>query len=365
MSNQEYIKEAFHKLFTNESSNFIFIYTPPKVGSTTLVTSLRVSLGKSYNIIHIHDDVMLNVLTGLNIKVNDLIEYIVKQGHNIFVIDVYRTPVERRMSEFFEKLSPYHFNNTEDNIVKYNLQRITKRFNNLYPYLGLEDHYFDKYNIVNPIAFDFQKKYTIQQINGVKYIKLRLNDASLWGGILTEILNTKIVIIHDYQTKNKEIGELYSRFKNSYLLPTNYFEELKSDKYLSFYFSEEERRQYFNEWANKLSANFTSYTKTEYDFYVNLYLENQFYNDIQLDHYIDNGCFCNGCSSKRKETYFKALNGESITEKIIHNDVVIEKIQKQNNKIIQTIKVVNRVNKIINKPRRKTSGGGRNFSLDI
>ena len=84
-------------------NNYIFIYTPPKVGSTTLVSSLRVSLGRSYNIIHIHDEVMLSVLTGINgVNVNDIIQYLASNGKEVYVIDVYRTPIERKMSEFFE-----------------------------------------------------------------------------------------------------------------------------------------------------------------------------------------------------------------------------------------------------------------------
>ena len=70
------VEETYHKLFKTNVNNFIFIYTPPKVGSTTLVTSLRISLGHSYNIMHIHDDIMLNVLTGINnISINEIINF--------------------------------------------------------------------------------------------------------------------------------------------------------------------------------------------------------------------------------------------------------------------------------------------------
>ena len=86
------------------NKNIIFVYTTPKVGSTTLVSSLRISLGKTYNIIHIHDEVMLSVLTGINnITVNEMINYLATLGKNVFVIDVYRTPIERKISEFFER----------------------------------------------------------------------------------------------------------------------------------------------------------------------------------------------------------------------------------------------------------------------
>ena len=333
------IEEAINKIFSYDSEKFIFVYTPPKVGSTTLVTSLRVSLGKSYNVIHIHDDIMLKVLTGINnITVNDIIRFLSNKGKQIFVIDIYRTPIERKMSEFFEKISPYHFNNSEVNISKYSMKRISDRFNKLFPHLALGEHYFDKYGITEPVQFDVNKKYTIQEINNIKYVKIRLCDSKIWAGILSSILNTDIVLINDYQTETREIGNLYNKFKNEYRLPSNYFDIIKNCKYLNFYYLEEEKNMYLNEWKTKITENFMPYTKTEYDFYVVLYLENQHINDIQTEHYIDNGCYCNLCKNKRREIYFKAKRGEKITEKITHNELVNENIHQKNTIILEVIK---------------------------
>jgi hypothetical protein len=336
----ERIKEAINKIFLYDAQNYIFVYTPPKVGSTTLVTSLRVSLGRSYNIIHIHDDIMLNVLTGFNdITVNDVINYLANKDKQIFVIDIYRTPIERKMSEYFEKIAPYHFNNTEYNISKYSVKRISDRFNKLFPHLALGEHYFDKYNISEPIIpFDFNKKYTIQEINKIKYVKLRLCDSKIWGELLSNILRTDIVLINDYQTETKDIGQLYQTFKNEYRLPSNYFESIKECKYLNFYYSEEERERYLKEWQNKLSDNFIPYNESEYDFYVVLYLENQYINDMQTEHYIDNGCYCNLCKDKRREIFFKAKKGEKITEKITHVELVNENVQQKNAKLLELVK---------------------------
>ena len=331
------INETAKKLFKtlDTDKNFILIYTPPKVGSTTLVSSLRVSLGNSYNIIHIHDEIMLNVLTGIeNVTINQIIHYLSELGKNVFVIDVYRTPVERKMSEFFEKISSYHFNNTEENVSNYNLDRIIKRFNKVYPHIENSEHYFENYNIESPPPFDFKKKYTIQQMkHNLKYIKLRLCDSSNWATILSTVLKQDIVIINDYHTKNKKIGDLYKRFKEEYRLPINYFEDLKTNKYLKYYYNDEEREKYLSEWNCKLGAPVVAYTPSEYRFYVNLYLENQHINDIQLEHYIDNGCFCKYCAVKRKEIFIKAKKGETHFEKIIHSKVILEYKKKVFTKI--------------------------------
>jgi hypothetical protein len=333
------ITESIKKLFINNSNNYIFIYTPPKVGSTTLVSSLRVSLGKTYNIIHIHDEIMLSVLTGIDgVSVNNIIDYLASIGKNVYVIDIYRTPVERKMSEFFEKISPYHFNNSEEIINNYSVKRVSERFNSVFPHIENNDHYFDKYNIETIVPFDFQNKYTIQTLNNIKYIKLRLCDSYLWSSILTNIFQSDIVIITDYQTDSKKIGELYKKFKSEYQLPINFFENIKTCKYFNFYYNEEERTQYLDIWKNRLCQEVTSYTNNEFIFYMKICLENQYINDIQIEHYIDNGCFCKYCSLKRKDIYFRAKKGETNFEKIIHTEVINKVQEERKGKIIEIIK---------------------------
>jgi hypothetical protein len=333
------LQEAVNNIFKMDSNKIIFIYTPPKVGSTTLVSSLRVSLGKSCNVLHIHDDIMLNVIAGIkNINVNEIINYLASIKKEVYVIDVYRTPIERKMSEFFEKISPYHFNNSEDNISKYKINRITDRFNKLFPHLAKGEHYFDKYDINDPVPFDFEKKYSFQEINNIKYIKLRLCDSNEWNKILSQILKMDIILINDYQTDFKPIGQFYKKFKEEYKLPSNYIELISNCKYFNFYHSEEERNSYLDMWKKKLDNEFKPYSEIEYNFYLNLCLENQYINDIQIDHYIDNGCYCKLCNKKRRDIYFKAKNGERITEKIIHYEVINNDIDNINKKIVEVIK---------------------------
>ena len=348
------IKEANDKIFgsllkdTEIYKNIIFVYTPPKVGSTTLVSSIRISASHKFSIIHIHDEIMLTFFTGINsVSINEIIQYNSYIGKNVFVIDIYRTPIERKMSEFFEKISPYHFNNSEENINNYSVKRVIERFNKVFPYLALGDHYIDKYNILIPKSFDTTKKFLFIKNNNINYIKLRLKDSDKWGKILSEILCTEIIIISDYETNNKIIGGLYSKFKNEYKLPSNYFQIIKNDKYLQFYYSNEEINNYLNLWANKTTEPVLSYTEPEYLFYVNLNLENQIYNDFQSEHYIDNGCLCKACSSKRKDIFEKAKKGIIIKEKINHTEIVNEIIDNKN-KIINKI-----INKINNKNKNK------------
>ena len=359
---EDELKKANDKIFSNtNTTNRIFVYTPPKVGSTSLVSSLRISCCNHFNIVHIHDEIMLNVLTGINnISILDLINYNKSINKNVFVIDIYRSPVERKISIFFENLERYHFNNKEENINNYNIERIINRFNKIFPYLSEEDYYFEKYNIQSqiPTGFDFEKKYLLQEINGIKYIKLRLKDSNEWGQILTTILQTEIVIVNDYNTENKIIGELYKKFKNEYKIPLNYYEFIKKSTYFNYYYSEKERNNYLNLWENKIGDSVISYTPNEYDFYNSICIDNAFYSNIQLNHYIDSGCLCKVCSIKRKEIFEKAKKGESISEKIMHINLV-------NDFLINKIQVLKKKKKIYNLINNNKNKNIKNFDLQL
>jgi len=326
------IKQANDKIFNSieTKNNIIFVYTPPKVGSTSLVSSLRISLSKTFSIIHIHDEIMLNFFTGIqNVTINEIIQYNKYIGKNIYVIDIYRTQIERNISEFFEKLACHHFNNTEENINNYNIDKIINRFNSIFPYLPYNDYYTELYNIPKIEKFDFEKKYLYQFVNDIHYIKIRLKDSSEWGKILTTLLGNEIVIINDYQTTNKVIGKLYERFKKIYKIPSNLLDSIKNCKYLSYYYNEKERREYLNTWESKATNYFETYTKEQYDVYLKICLENQYIPDLDSNHYIDIGCSCNLCSNKRQDIFQKAKNGIKINEKINHSELVNEFNKKQ------------------------------------
>jgi hypothetical protein len=216
------------------------------------------------------------------------------------------------------------------------LDLLTKRFNSLFPYLGNGDYFFDKYDISPPDNFDFENKYLMVEENNIKYIKLRLCDAKDWGDILSTIFNMDIVIVKDYQTENKVIGSLYKKFNENYQIPFNLLESIQNCKYFNYYNTESEKLNYMTLWKLKTcDLYFESYNIEKYNFYKEISSENQFYNFIQRDHYLDHGCICNSCSKKRKLIIMKIKNGEMTDIRIIHEEVVQERkheiIEKINN----------------------------------
>ena len=83
-------------------NKLIFVYSAPKVGSTSIVSSLRIFGTDKFSIIHIHDEEMLKVLGHINgITINEIILYNKHLGKDVYVIDVYRSPIERKISAFF------------------------------------------------------------------------------------------------------------------------------------------------------------------------------------------------------------------------------------------------------------------------
>ena len=342
------LEEVNRKLNINHE-NLIFIYTAPKVGSTSLVSSFRIFGANNYGIIHIHDETMLEKLIGVsNIKVNDIIEYNSQLGKKIYVIDIYRNPIERKISTFFEKIGSYHFNNSDEIVNHYDINKIIKRFNNIFPYLANSDHYIDKYNINSqlPQIFPYEQKYLIIEKNGIKYIKLRLKDSDEWEQILSRIFGHKICVVKDYKSENKIIGDLFKIFLEKYKIPENYLNEnIIKCRYINYYYSQEEREEYFNKWNLKKCESKIPYTIEQYQVYEEVCLENCYIDKIQLHHYIDDGCSCQACITKRNGIKQIILNKKYNGERIFHVEAKKELIGKR---LVQIKKINNAINTIKN-----------------
>ena len=252
----------------------VFIYSAPKVGSTSLVSSLRLFGINKIDIIHIHDETMLKVLTNINnVTINEIIEYNKYLGKDVYVINIYRSPIERKISTFFEKIGSYHFNNTDENLNTYNIQCVINRFNNIFPHLCDGDHFIDKYNIPIPDNFDYTNKFLLVVENGIKYIALRLKDSDLWHQILSNIFHFNIHVIKDYESSNKPIKDLYNSFKKNYKIPKNLLKEQINDTYFKYYYSKSEIDDYYNSWLIKSTLfidsifDFDSLVDTKYPIY--------------------------------------------------------------------------------------------------
>jgi len=336
---------------SEKSKNIIFVYTPPKVGSTSLVSSIRLSCCKYFTTLHLHDELMIQVLAGIeNITINEIIQYNKYIGKNVFVIDIYRSPIEQKMSAFFEKLTEYHYNTSVENLGKYNIYKIINRFNNIFPYLSNSDYYKEIYNIPFPNGFDFENKCLNQEINGIKYIKLRLKDSTEWGNILKNILNYEIIIVKDYETENKPIKNIFIEFKDKYKIPQNLYNMIKDDINLNYYYSSDEINEYLSFWSNKRGPIHVPYKMEEYNLYASISMENMLYIELHKDHYIDTGCSCNQCSNKRISILNNIQNGDVDIEHINHEKENI--IYKNKLNFLKKKKLIELIKNSIIKPHK-------------
>lgn len=345
------VNELFH-INKLENKKLLFVYSAPKVGSTSIVSSFRIFGLERVDTIHIHDESMLSVLGHINdITINEIILFNKYLGKDVYVINIYRSPIERKISTFFEKIGCYHFNTTDQNVNKYNVENIINRFNNIFPYLDTTDHFVDKYNINIPENFNYIDKYLLVKQNDINYISLRLKDSHIWGTILSKIFGFEIHIVKDYDSTNKPIKDIYKLFKNKYKIPINFLNDMLSCKYLKYYFSPSELKEYYNEWLIKSTNVYNSYTTDQYKVYKEITLENAQYDTVQLDHYVDEGCKCKACFFKRTEIASKIVRGTYVNERIIHSNANIELIKKK-------VAHVKQINSIIRNMPPKLRGKG-------
>jgi len=367
-NNEKYklLVDINEKLYINKNpcNKLVFIYSAPKVGSTSIVSSLRIFGTDKISVIHIHDEEMLRILGRVTgVTINEIILFNKHLGREVYVIDVYRSPVERKISAFFEKIGAYHFNNKDEIVNKYNVNKVITRFNNIFSHIANGDHFMDKYNIAIPDRFDHVSKYLLVHENGIKYIKLRLKDSNEWSTILTNIFGMKIVSIKDYESSNKPIKDLYKKFKIAYKIPFNLLDELTKCKYLNYYYSDQEKQEYIDQWAKKTAPNTGQYTSEQYNMYEQLSIENSHIDYIQLNHYMDEGCSCKACCMKRAETATKLIMGRTIIteiDRIVHSEA-------KNELLVKRVEHANKINASIANARHapQIKGGRKDFNREM
>jgi hypothetical protein len=312
-------------------NNIIIIFCPSKVGSSSLVTSLNLSLSDKYKTFHLHNENTLKYLYELqDISVIDVINIISKYKKNIHIIDIYRNTFDRMVSYFFHEIHQFFSikKNEVDTLLDNN--KITTRFNELFIFNlsnNMLDYYSELYN--NNIKldnFDFDKKYLKYVEDNKTYIKVRLNDFELWPAIFGEIFNEKIYLLRDNSTNNKS----YKTFKNEYKIPNNLSKilllNMKNEK---VYLSETEQEEYVNYINNNTdkTSEVRYFKKEECILYLYIIQQNELNREEKLDknHYLVTNCNCNKCISNNNEI-------KEMIDIEIQNDVILDTLIKRKEK---------------------------------
>lgn len=213
-----------------------------KCGSSTLRDTLNYNNIKS---IKCHNKTCFKNQYGF-----DGIEKIIKthsKRKKIYLIDSYRSPIERKISSYFETYCSNPKLTIKDLILDFN-----KNYLSVLERHEGSDIFMKMLNIKDEVSeFDFTKKYIIKEYGNIVLIKLRFNDIKEWNNILSEIFKKEIKLISSNETNKKEYGSTYNKFKEEYRVPKKNLNELVKEKRFITFNTDSEKRKYINYWSNK------------------------------------------------------------------------------------------------------------------
>jgi hypothetical protein len=229
----------------------IFICCGGKCGGTTLAYTFHQN---GYKTTHLHSSKHLGNFKS-NIDVNNTFDIInaSKQDGPIYIIDSYRTPIERKISCFFQKIHTYL-----PNYATMKIENIIQYFNENILFSSVGDHhpineFLQNYNMPLFHKFNFKRRYNISNKGNIIFVKVLFSDIKEWDKILSHVLNKKIIIHNANMTVEKSINTLYKQFKETYRLPKSYLSKIENDTEFKIYNSVYDQNKYLAKWT-KLSV---------------------------------------------------------------------------------------------------------------
>jgi len=241
-------------MFENDEFNNldILIFCGGKCGSSTLHKTL---LNNGFKTTKVHCNFNFMCLCNQynkdkNKTIFDVIDFNKKQK-TIYIIDSYRTPIERKISSFFQNINK-HVPDYEKKSIKELIQLFNKNFLiELENYKSI-DELFQHYKLPFFKNFDFKNKYNILEKGNIKFVKIRFSDIGSWGNILKNIFNKNITIHNDNLSIQKPTNNVYNEFKSLYKIPKNSLHKiLEKDDDFKIYCTIEEQTKYIKYWESK------------------------------------------------------------------------------------------------------------------
>lgn len=269
-----------------------FIYCCGKSGSSTL----QKSLSNSY---HTHS--FINFIRRkineksfdekLNFDIFDIIDININKYNQSYVYfyDVYRTPIERKISAFFEHLKVqcnfkeliknikenyylYSFNVnylTVENIhdkIKENINILIEIF--WWNFMINTDNYYSFTEYRNIIDFNIENENHFYQDNGkYRYIILKFDDIDNWSNILSFYHKKEINLIKSNITEEENLNkynQYYKKFKENFTIPNVlfkiiFYKDFQMHEYhticnhykvMQKFYTKEKINKYINYWNN-------------------------------------------------------------------------------------------------------------------
>uniref|UniRef100_A0A6C0BDL1 Prolyl 4-hydroxylase alpha subunit Fe(2+) 2OG dioxygenase domain-containing protein n=1 Tax=viral metagenome TaxID=1070528 RepID=A0A6C0BDL1_9ZZZZ len=295
----------------------VIIYCGGKCASSSLKKTFTL---KNYKTIHLHSDANYKERFPRLIKntgkktVKDLIK--IQSKKNVYIIDVYRDPIERLISSFFQNI----VNHISSDYQKYDrniLMNFIFKNIRLEDYHPLDDDFPEFFN-----SFDLSLDYKVVKYNNLTFIKLKFSSIEKWSEILSNIIGEEIKMEKDNLSSDKEYKEYYQNFRENIQIPKSLLDYFINLETFKRYNSLEEIEKYTQKWKLQTINDDVFFEKLKCSNFVNLPKNFDWRAYILLNPEISH-CY----NSEHDVKYYYELFGHKDfpyfnNEKIIHNKMI-------------------------------------------
>ena len=220
----------------------ILVYQAGKVASTSLYLSIQ-SYGR--HVLHVH------VLDGIGSSDQDLHDLLNMKAAKI--ISLIREPIGRQISVMWQNIP---------SINRYSAEVDFAEIEEFYFAPGFENEEFEWFNQefkkvigIDVFAYPFDKErgYSIIKQGNIELLLLKVEKLDELKGIVGDFLG-----IPDFQMENRNIGRektyrfALQTYKENFVLSQSMLEKIyKKNRYMQYFYTEEEREGFYHKWLRK------------------------------------------------------------------------------------------------------------------
>ncbi|MDG1790595.1 MAG: putative capsular polysaccharide synthesis family protein [Flavobacteriaceae bacterium] len=249
-------------LFTKKKP--ILVFTMAKVGSLSVYFSLKKKLSKNA-IFHVHSLNEIEVKKGIQLCFQNKVypgsktpvflinKKIINQKRPFKIVCLFRDPLERNISAFFDAFKLYTGKESSD--YKGSLKKLKEyydeKLNHEFPLNWFDNQFFDATNInIYDHKFDKQQGYSILKTNAIELLLINSNVSDS----IKEVLIKDFCNLKSFKLKNrnlsssKEYALLNSNFKKQTKFSKEYLDLLYHSKYASHFFTDSYIEKQIEKW---------------------------------------------------------------------------------------------------------------------
>lgn len=246
-----------------ENKHKIVIYQMGKVGSSTIVKTLKKAKYQVHHIHHLNNTRLEGVISqyrskGLApppeiIEPPKAVRELMENSNVCNFLTLVREPITRNMSAFFQNLDVFVPKTGPTALPDVN--ELIKTFLNEYPHdvpLTWFDNEIKQELCINVYQYPFPKEKGYLYIKKKNYrlliIKLEVNDTTKIKA-LSEFLGIDHIKLHVTNiAKDKHYANIYQKFKNKITLPREYVDKMCNSKFTKHFYTDEEINQIRLKW---------------------------------------------------------------------------------------------------------------------